>query len=263
MALNKRTQKRLRRYAVYAITLVVVGFIAMSADWERIGDQFFNPEIFVEQFWDIITVAAWHTLVFTVFGFTGGLLLGLLLALMRLSDIRPYRWFASVYIEVFRGVPMLVTLLIIGFGIPIAFNGTKVPFTYGPGSLALAIVSAAYMAESIRAGIEAVPKGQAEAARSLGMSEGRAMLSIVIPQAFRIILPPLTNELVLLLKDTSLISVLGVTASTIELTKFARNEAQDTLNSTPYIAAAMVYLCMTIPLTRVAAYLEHRSRRAK
>ncbi len=260
--MKRRTRQKLTRYGVYALTLAVIGFLAFNVDWATIGEKFFDPEIFAEQFWDIVTVAAWHTLIFTFFGFSGGLVIGLVLALMRLSSIRPYRWFAAVYIEIFRGVPMLVTLLIIGFGIPIAL-GTRVPYTYGPGSLALAIVSGAYMAESIRAGIEAVPKGQMEAARSLGMSQPKAMAFVVIPQAFRIILPPLTNELVLLLKDTSLISVLGVTGATIELTKYARDNAQQSLNSTPYIAAAFVYLCLTIPLTRFVAYLERRAKRAK
>jgi polar amino acid transport system permease protein len=261
--MKRRTRQKLTRYTIYALTLAFIGFLAVRVDWVRIQDKFFDPEIFANQFWEIITRAAWHTLIFTFFGFTGGLAIGLLLALMRLSSLRPYRWFAAAYIDVFRGIPMLVTLLIIGFGIPIALNGTRVPFTYGPGSLALAIVSGAYMAESIRAGIEAVPKGQLEAARSLGMSQAKAMRLIVIPQGMRIVLPPLTNELVLLLKDTSLISVLGVTASTIELTKFARDNAQQSLNSTPYIAAAFVYLCMTIPLTRFVGYLERRAKRAK
>ena len=109
-----------------------------------------------------------------------------------------------------------------GFGLPIAL-GIRLPGTYAQGSVALALVAGAYMAETMRAGIEAVPRGQMEAARSLGMSHARAMVSIVIPQAFRIIIPPLTNEIVLLLKDTSLVSVLGVTAANKELTRFARD----------------------------------------
>lgn len=261
--MKRTTKAKLGRWAVYGVTLVFIAFLWEAADWARIQSAFFDWDIFRKQFWDIITVAAWHTLIFTFFGFTLGLVLGLALALMRLSSLRPYRWFAAVYIEVFRGIPLLVTLLIIGFGIPIAFGGARVPYTYGPGSVALGMVYAAYMAESIRAGIEAVPKGQMEAARSLGMSYPLAMRTIVIPQAFRIILPPLTNELVALIKDTSLISVLGVTLSTIELAKFARNGAERTLNITPYTAAAVVYLCMTIPMTRFVGYLERRAKEAK
>jgi len=124
-------------------------------------------------------------------------------------------------------------------------------------------VASAYIAENIRAGIEAVPRGQMEAARSLGMGYGRAMVTIVIPQAFRIIIPPLTNELVLLLKDTSLISVLGVTEATREITRFARDGVIDSANATPFIAAGVVYLAITIPLTQVAAMIERRARAAR
>jgi polar amino acid transport system permease protein len=164
--------------------------------------------------------SAQHVL-YTALAFSFGLVLGLVLALMRLSSIAPYRWFATVYIEVFRGLPALLTIFLVGFGIPIAFQ-VRWPIL-AQITLGLGIVAAAYMAETIRAGIEGVPKGQMEAARSLGMSRTRAMVSIVIPQGFRIIIPPLTNELVLLIKDTSLLFVLGTTPATKELTKFGRD----------------------------------------
>ena len=130
--------------------------------------------------------------------------------------------------------------------LPIAL-GVRLPGTYTAGSVALAIVTGAYLAETIRAGIEAVPKGQMEAARSLGMGYAQSMASIIIPQAFRIILPALTNELVILLKDTSLLFVLGTTGATIELTKYARDSVGDTFNGTPLVAAAIVYLAITLP----------------
>lgn len=260
--LNKRTRARLTRYGVYAVTLLFIGWLALNIDWPKLQQAFFDPEIFRDQFWKIIAVAARNTLVFAFFGFTGGLIVGLLLALMRLSPIKPYRWFASLYIEIFRGIPALVTLILFGFALPIAL-GIRVPFTYGPGSVALAVVTGAYLAETIRAGMEAVPRGQAEAARSLGMTPLQSTVSIVIPQAFRIILPPLTNEFILLLKDTSLIFVLGVTEETLELTKFGRDAVGKTFNATPLIAVALVYLAITIPLTRAVAVLERRAKRAR
>jgi polar amino acid transport system permease protein len=116
------------------------------------------------------------------------------------------------------------------------------------------------MAETIRAGIEAVPKGQMEAARSLGMSYPRAMGTIIIPQAMRIIIPPLTNEFVLLIKDTSLISVLGVTSGTIDLARFGRDGVNTTANATPLIVAGLVYLAMTLPLTQLVAFMERRQK---
>jgi len=133
----------------------------------------------------------------------------------------------------------------------------------GAGVLALIVVSAAYMAETLRAGIQAVPKGQTEAARSLGMSAGRTTLSIVLPQAFRIVIPPLTNEFVLLIKDTSLLFVLGVLATERELTAFSRDAQSATANSSPLVAAAAMYLIITLPLTRVVAWLEKKQQRAR
>ncbi|MCK9486712.1 MAG: amino acid ABC transporter permease [Dehalococcoidia bacterium] len=210
----------------------------------------------------MVTQAARNTLVFTAFGFTGGLALGLLVALMRLSTIRPYRWAATVYVDLIRGLPALLVLIFIAFGLPIAL-GIRIPGTYGRGAVALAIVASAYIAEVIRAGIEAVPRGQMEAARSLGMSRGQAMRRIVLPQAFRLIIPPMTNELVLLLKDTALISVIGVTEATKELTRFGRDGVNANANATPLVVAGLVYLALTIPMTRLAAYLERRAAASK
>lgn len=260
--MTRRQRARLRRWALYLATFVLVALVVTRIDVDRVRESMFNVDLAREQFPDIVTQAARNTVVFTLFGFSGALVLGLLMALMRLSTLRPYRWFATGFIEIFRGLPALLTILFIGFGMPIALD-VKVPGTYGPGSLALAIVGAAYMAETIRAGIEAVPKGQMEAARSLGMSHTRSMATIVIPQAFRIVIPPMTNELVMLLKDTSLLAALGTTAATEELTKFGRDGVSHNANTTPLVVAGLVYLALTIPLTRVANYLEKRGRRAR
>ena len=159
---------------------------------------------------DVITVALKNTLLYTACGFTFGLALGLVLALMRLSSVGPYRWIATAFIELFRGCRPWWSSSRSASASRLAFPGYEIPGgILGTATLALGLVGGAYMAETIRAGIQAVPKGQTEAARSLGMSHGRAMVSIVIPQAFRIILPPLTNELILLTKDSSLVYVLG------------------------------------------------------
>ncbi len=260
--MNRRTKARTVRYAIYGGTLLLILVVILKADWGKLQNAFFDPEIFFDQFPRIITQAARNTLIFTFFGFSGGLALGLLLALMRLSSVKPYRWFAATYIEIFRGLPALITIILIGFVLPIAL-GVRLPGTYTAGSVALAIVTGAYLAETIRAGIEAVPKGQMEAARSLGMGYAQSMASIIIPQAFRIILPALTNELVILLKDTSLLFVLGTTGATIELTKYARDSVGDTFNGTPLVAAALVYLAITLPLTRAAAYLERKGKKSR
>ena len=247
------------RYAVYAVSIALLLAVALFVDWGRLSNAMFRWDIVVDQFPNILTKAAKNTVIFTIFGFAGGLTLGLIFALMRLSSVKPYRWFSAVYIEVFRGVPLLVTLLVLGFGIPIAFQWSW-PNPYLRGSVPLALVAGAYMAETIRAGIEAVPKGQMEAARSLGMSYPRAMGTIIIPQAMRIIIPPLTNEFVLLIKDTSLISVLGVTSGTIDLARFGRDGVNTTANATPLIVAGLVYLAMTLPLTQLVALMERRQK---
>jgi polar amino acid transport system permease protein len=260
--LSRRQRFRLIRGAIYGVTLALVLWLAVAIEWGTLVNALFRPDLIVAQFPEIITQAAKNTLIFTALGFSGGLVAGLALALMRLSSVRPYRWFAASFIEVFRGMPAILTILLIGFGIPIA-TGFRVPGTYTAGALAVGIVAAAYMAETIRAGIEAVPRGQMEAARSLGMTGFAAMVTIVLPQAFRVIIPPLTNEFVLLLKDTSLISVLGVTEATKELTRFGRDGVNATANATPLMTAGLVYLAMTIPLTRLVAQLEKRAARSR
>lgn len=261
MALTKRQRALYTRYAVYALSVIALIVLALLIDWNRLGSAMFKWEIVKKQFPNILTHAAKNTVIFTILGFAGGLSFGLLFALMRLSTIRPYRWLAATYIEIFRGIPLLVTLLALGFGIPIA-TGWNWPNPYLQGAVPLALVASAYMAETIRAGIEAVPKGQMEAARSLGMSYPRAMMTIVIPQALRIIIPPLTNEFVLLIKDTSLISVLGVTEATKDLARFGRDGVNSTANATPLIVAGLVYLAMTLPLTQLVAYMERRAKAA-
>ena len=261
--MTRRRKEQLRRWSVYGLTIAVVVVVAFNADWAKLQETFLDPTIFADLFPEIVTVAAKNTIILALLAFTGGLLLGLLLALMRLSAIRPYRWAALAYIEFFRGIPALLTLILIGFVLPIAL-GIRIkellPFlgNYGTPAVGLAVVAGAYLAETIRGGIEAVPKGQMEAARSLGMSRSQSMRSIVIPQAFRVMIPPLTNEFVLLIKDTSLVFVLGVAAADQDLAFFSRSAVQETFNGTPFIAAALLYLIITLPLTALSRSLERR-----
>ena len=262
---RKRNRSRYRRLAAYGAGILVVAAVASVADWDKIAHSYFNLDIARAQFSDIVVIAARNTLIYTVFSFLGGTVLGLTMALLRLSSIRAYRWFAAVYIEIFRGLPALLTIIIVGFVTPIAL-GIQFPRPFGvptSGIAALSLVAGAYLAETLRAGIEAVPRGQVEAARSLGMSHATTMRTIVIPQAFRIVIPPLTNEVVLLLKDTSLLSVLGVTITDKELTKYARDAIGGSFNSTPLMVAGALYLAITIPLTRLVAVLEKRNKAAR
>ena len=146
---------------------------------------------------------------------------------MRLSSVGPYRWFATGVIEFFRGVPALVVFIAFGSACRSPSRAVRSPAaTSATVTVALGLVGAAYMAETIRAGIQAVPKGQIEAARSLGMSPRRAMISIVVPQAFRIVLPPLTNELILLTKDSSLVYIIGLTLDGVRADQVRPRRAQ-------------------------------------
>jgi polar amino acid transport system permease protein len=262
--LTRRRRRQIVLTGEYGIFFVVVVAVLAAADWGQIRTNFANWSIAKQLFPEIVTVGLKNTLVFTITGFALGLAGGLVLALMRLSSVPPYRWFGLAYIEVFRGLPALLIFVFVGTGVPLAFPGTNLPGgVYGQAALALGLVSAAYMAETIRAGIEAVPRGQMEAARTLGMSHGRAMRSIVIPQALRIVIPPLTNELVLLFKDSSLALFLGITLQQRELSKYANDVASQQGNSTPIIIAAACYLIVTIPLSYLARRLEARQKRGQ
>jgi polar amino acid transport system permease protein len=226
----------------------------------RLLDEFFDTDVWADMFPGIVTEAMKNTVVFTLISFSVGLVLALFLALMRISRTRWLRWPAAFFVDLFRGLPALLVIVFIGFGIPIAFPGLEYPFPkYTPGCLALSLVAGAYISETIRAGIEAVPRGQMEAARSLGMPYRVAMRKVVLPQAFRIIIPPLTNELVLLFKDTALLAVLGTLAGGKEITKFTRDLVNQTANSSPLVLGGIAYLVITIPLIRLVAMLERRS----
>ncbi|MFT3875017.1 MAG: amino acid ABC transporter permease [Propioniciclava sp.] len=258
---RKRAQRiRLIQYAVLIAVLIAA---IVSIDGAQVQRVFFRLDLVQITLTSGLPRAFLNTIIYTAGAFTFGLALGTVLALMRLSQVGPYRWLATIYIEFFRGVPAIIVLLAFGL-MSVAFPGLRFPLDpYGTVWTALGIVSAAYMAETIRAGILAVPKGQVEAARSLGMPSGMAMRRIVLPQAFRIITPPLTNELILLTKDSSLVYVLGLTASAFELTKFGRDISNSNGNLTPLVVAGFCYLLITLPLTFLVRRLEAKSAKAR
>ncbi|WP_248964914.1 amino acid ABC transporter permease [Sphaerisporangium perillae] len=261
--LSPRKKQRISRGVQYVILIAAVVAVAFLTNWQGLAQNFAKMDVARQAFPDVFTVALRNTIIYTVGGFVFGSLGGLLLALMRLSSVRPYRWIAIVYIEIFRGLPALLIFLLILF-LPLALPGFEVPGgTYGQGVLGLTIVSSAYMAETLRAGLQAVPKGQTEAARSLGMSHSRAMISVVIPQAIRIVIPPTTNQFVSLLKDSSLVLFLGVSGEYVELTKFGNDLASTTSNATPILVVGLTYLLVTIPLGYLAGRLETRQAKGR
>lgn len=261
--LTRTQRRRVSLWSQYALFAVVVILLVVVTDWTTIRREFFDLEVAARMFPDVLVVALVNTVIYTALGFSFGLVLGLLIALMRLSSVAPYRWFANVFIETFRGLPALLVLFFIAYGISYALGRELPGAPYSSIAIGLGLVGGAYMAETFRAGIQAVPKGQVEAARSLGMSYGRAMVSVVIPQAVRIVIPPLTNELVLLTKDSSLVYVLGAQAEERELTKYGRDTLIELASPTALIVAGGCYLIITLPLSALVRRLEARNAKAR
>jgi polar amino acid transport system permease protein len=261
VTLKRSTRRRLRDGLLYVVLLAVIAVFALTADWDAIHTNFLDGETLKALWPDIILTGAKNTVKYTVIAFAGGIALALVLALMRLSPLRLYRWLATAYIEFFRGLPALVVIIFMALGVPLAFGWTPPGGTVGAGLIALVLVSGAYMAETLRAGIQAVPKGQHEAARSLGMNGLWTMVTVVLPQAVRIVIPPLTNEFILLVKDTSLLAIVGMQADQVELTSFGQNGLTTYANATPLLAIAMCYLVISIPASQLVAHLERRQQK--
>ena len=261
--LSPRKRAQRIRWVQYAVLVAAVVILVSVADLPQIQKVFFRGDLIVDTLTQGLGRALLNTAVYALGAFVLGLVLGTILALMRLSSVGPYRWIATVYIEFFRGLPAIIVLLAFGL-LPLAFPGLEIPFgIYGPVWSALGIVAAAYMAETIRAGIQAVPKGQVEAARSLGMPAGAATRKIVLPQAFRIVTPPLTNELILVVKDSSLAYIIGLSSTSFDLTKYGRDLANTNANLTPLVIAGLCYLLITLPLTFAVRRMEAKSARAR
>lgn len=259
-------RQRAVQLSLYGLFVLLVATLVLVADKEAIRENFFVREGFTENWQQFLTVGAKNTILYTLVAFIGGFVLAVVLVLMKLAPVAPFRWLATAYIELFRGLPALVVILFMAFGVPIAFGWRPPGGTIGAGLVALMLVAGAYMAETLRAGIEAVPKGQTEAARSLGMSGPWTMVTVVMPQALRIVVPPLTNELVILIKDTSLLFVVGMAANEKELTTMARDfmtSGPSAGTATSLIFACLLYLAITLPLTQLVAWLERRQNRSR
>jgi lysine-arginine-ornithine-binding protein len=204
--------------------------------------------------WRFFLTGVWWTAKLAFLSLLFGLPIGLFLALMRVQSSRIVSAPAAVYVEVVRGTPLLVQILFIYFVMPTF--GISIP-AFWSGIIALTLNSAAYIAEIFRAGILSIDAGQMEAARALGMTYSQAMRRIILPQTFRRVVPPLTNEGIALLKDSSLVTIIGIT----ELTRTGQEAASRyAAPLTIWPVVALFYLLLTFPLTRVAEYLERRWR---
>lgn len=216
----------------------------------NVFDTFLNGRVFVQTL-PLLLSGLSTTILLGIVSILLGLAGGLALALMRLYGGRPLRLPAVAFIDVFRAIPLLVLLVVVYYALP--FLGLRLsPFAAAATSLSL--VASAYSAEIFRAGIEAVPKGQFEAARALGLKPWIVMARVVLPQAVRIVVPPLTSNSINVLKDTALASVVAMP----DLLKQATQAQALSANPTPLIAAAGIYLLMLLPLVRLVGLLEAR-----
>ncbi len=221
---------------------------------------------FLEKYWSFYLIGAKNTILLALMAVIIGTCIGLLLAICRISKSRTLRFFATAYVEFIRGTPLLVQLFIIYYGlqavgirfpdIPIISSLIGINFSdFMSGVITMGINSAAYVCEIFRSGIQSVDKGQMEAGRSLGLSYGATLQHIIIPQAVKNVLPALGNEFVVVIKESSIVSIIGIAdlmykANTVRGNTFQPFE--------PLLVAAAVYFVLTFPLSKLLAYIEKR-----
>ena len=209
----------------------------------------------MQNYWKVFLIEGIsNTLILTCIAVTLGVLLGTLVAIMKMSRSRLIRFLITIYVEIIRGTPILLQLYIFYFALPQMMPFLKLsPFMWV--AIAMCVNSSAYVSEVIRSGIQAVDKGQTEAARSLGLSASQTMMKVVLPQAIRNILPALGNEFIMILKETSLASTfyLGDLMTSYLLVKGATYLGFECL-----IIVGMIYFCLTYPLSKVVGYFEKR-----
>ncbi len=242
------------------VVLAIVGFVVVnSPGWSRVQAVFFNADVFTGRFGQILVAFRINVQLFL----TAEVLIligGLVLAVMRSLPgpmFFPFRAAAIFYIDVMRGLPSILVIYILGFGIPaLGLDGvTSDPYVWA--LVALTMVWSAYVAEVYRAGIESVHPSQDAAARSLGLSATQSMRYVVLPQAVRRVIPPLLNDFIGLMKDTALISFIGP----VEAFRRAQVVNAATFNFTPFLVTAVIFLLLTIPMSRFVDWLVARDRR--
>ncbi|GGF94710.1 amino acid ABC transporter permease [Paenibacillus aceti] len=211
---------------------------------------------FFTMFWeyrDYFFTGVQYTLLLAAIGVICGFILGLLIALVRMSPWKMVRFLGNAWVEFLRGTPMMVQLLIIHYGFSQLFGVNFTPIQ--SGAITLSINSSAYLAEIFRAGIQGVDRGQGEAARSLGMTQGMSLRFIIIPQAIKSVLPAIGNEFITIIKESSIVSIIGVT----ELIFQSGSVVGITYNGmTPYLIVAVIYFILTFTLSRILGVFERK-----
>ncbi|MBF6092004.1 ABC transporter permease subunit [Nocardia cyriacigeorgica] len=227
---------------------------------EQLRDTFFDWSLYRQAFPDLFKTGLPNTLILAVVSGVLGTAIGMLLAVAGISRSRWLRWPARIYTDIFRGLPAVVIILLIGLGVGPVVRDLTGNNPYWLGAVALALLASAYIGEIFRSGIQSVEPGQLEAARAIGFGYRQAMTLVVIPQGVRRVLPALMNQFIALIKDSSLIYFLGLLAAQRELFAVGRDLNAQTGNLSPLVAAGLVYLLLTIPLTHLVNYIDRRMR---
>jgi polar amino acid transport system permease protein len=230
-------------------------------DWlNTITHTFFDIPSMLQVFPQLLGVGLVNTLIISFAATVIGVVLGMVVAVMGISTSRWLRIPARVYTDVFRGLPAILTILLIGQGFSRFSQQIFGPSPYPLGILALSLIAAAYIGEIFRAGIQSVDRGQLEACRAVGLSYGKAMRLVVVPQGIRRVLPALVNQFIAIVKDSSLVYFLGLLVGERELFRVGQDAAVLTGNLSPLVLAGLFYLVITVPLTHLVNYFDNRFR---
>lgn len=262
-----RTKQKARRDGVVAslstvLVFAVLAFLVTSAPgWSKVQETFFNLDEAKAAWPTLVSAFVLNIKIFLIAEFFI-LILALLVALgrgLRAPVALPVRILCTVYVDFFRGVPTILVILLLGFGVPaLQLKGvTNSPVVWG--TVALILSYTAYVAEVYRAGIESIHPSQRAAARSLGLSSWQTSRYVVLPQAVRRVVPPLLNDFIALQKETALVSLLGP----IEILRAAQISASSNFNYTAYVVAALFFVAITLPLTRLTDWLQRRDARRR
>ena len=250
---NARRQISRKQFTIAGISSFLVlgalyALIITSPGWQVVKDTFFDLDYGRE----VLPTVLRGLVVNIQLSFIGGFFIAVIalsLALIRTTKspaLTPFRFLATAYVDIFRGAPLLLIILLVGFGVPALRLAGLTSNVIVLGTVAVVLTYSAYVAEVIRSGIMSIHPSQRAAARSLGLTSGQTMRFVVLPQAIKRVIPPLLNDFVSLLKDTGLVSILGVT----DAVRAAQINASRTFNYTPYVVSAILFLLITIPLTR-------------
>ena len=240
------------------VVVALIVLVPMAPRWDRVRQSFFNWEIFKDSFPRLLD-AFWLNIQIFLWSLPLIFVLSLLVAVARNTRspaLFPLRAAAVIYTDVFRGIPVILAIFLIGFGVPGLFDSRTWSNPLIWGTVALVLSYSAYVSEVFRAGIESIHESQRAAARSLGMTTRQTMTAVILPQAMRRVVPPLMNSVVSLQKDVALVSLIGP----VEILRQAGIDKAIYANFTPYVAAACIFLALTIPCTRLADWLMAREQ---